>query len=111
VASAADAVAWGAEGVGLLRTEFLYLERENMPDEEEQYQAYSQIADVLGDRPLVIRTLDIGGDKQVPYLPIGNELNPFLGWRAIRLCLDMPELFPHAAARHPARPAWGIASI
>lgn len=93
VRSAAEAVRWGAEGVGLLRTEFLYLERESMPDEEEQYHAYRQIAEALGDRPLVIRTLDIGGDKQVPYLPIGQELNPFLGWRAVRLCLGMPELF------------------
>ncbi|HUT16086.1 MAG TPA: phosphoenolpyruvate--protein phosphotransferase [Anaerolineae bacterium] len=91
--SAELALDFGAEGVGLFRTECLYLNRQSMPSEEEQYQEYRAVADVLGDRPLIIRTLDIGGDKQLPYLDIGQEMNPFLGWRAIRLCLDDPELF------------------
>ncbi len=93
VALAQRVVEYGAEGIGLLRTEFLYLERDSLPDEETQYQAYRAVADVLGDRPLIIRTLDIGGDKQVPYLDLGVEMNPFLGWRAIRISLDRPELF------------------
>jgi len=83
----------GAEGVGLLRTEFLYLERSRLPDEEEQYQAYRSIADVFGDQPIILRTLDIGGDKKLPYLDLPEEMNPFLGVRAIRLCLARPELF------------------
>jgi len=92
-ASAEIALEFGAEGVGLFRTEYLFLNRQNMPTEEEQYRDYRAVADVLGDRPLIIRTLDIGGDKQLPYLDIGQEMNPFLGWRAIRLCLDKPEIF------------------
>ena len=83
----------GAEGVGLLRTEFLYLERNHLPDEEEQYQAYRAIVDGFGDLPVVLRTLDIGGDKELPYLDLPNEINPFLGLRAIRLSLTQPELF------------------
>ncbi len=83
----------GAEGVGLLRTEFLYLERERMPDEEEQYQAYRAILDVFGKLPVILRTLDIGGDKELPYLSLPKEMNPFLGLRAIRLCLARPEIF------------------
>lgn len=83
----------GAEGVGLLRTEFLYLERERMPDEEEQYQAYRAILDVFGELPVILRTLDIGGDKELPYLSLPKEMNPFLGLRAIRLCLARPEIF------------------
>ena len=79
VHSAQIALEWGAEGVGLLRTEFLFLDRTTVPTEEEQYSAYRAIADVMGDRPLIIRTLDIGGDKQVPYLGLAHELNPFLG--------------------------------
>ncbi len=93
VASAREAVAMGAEGVGLLRTEFLFVDRATMPDEEEQYAAYRAIADVLGDRPLIIRTLDIGGDKPLPYLDMPPEANPFLGVRAIRLTLRRPDLF------------------
>ncbi len=93
VASARVALEHGAEGVGLLRTEFLYLDRTAMPSEEEQYAAYRAIADLMGERPLIVRTLDIGGDKQLPYLDIGDELNPFLGWRAIRLSLDKVDLF------------------
>lgn len=83
----------GAEGVGLLRTEFLYLERTSLPTEGEQYEAYRAITDAIGDRPVVLRTLDIGGDKELPYLDLPQEANPFLGLRAIRLCLQRPELF------------------
>jgi phosphotransferase system enzyme I (PtsI) len=82
----------GAEGVGLMRTEFLVLGRATMPDEEEQYRAYKRVVEAFGGKPVVIRTFDIGGDK----LPIGGfptEPNPFLGWRAIRMCLDQPDLF------------------
>jgi phosphotransferase system enzyme I (PtsI) len=92
-ASAEEALEYGAEGVGLFRTEYLFLNRQSIPSEEEQYADYRAVADVLGDRPLIIRTLDIGGDKQLPYLDMGQEMNPFLGWRAIRLCLDSPEIF------------------
>jgi phosphotransferase system enzyme I (PtsI) len=91
--SARAALDFGAEGVGLFRTEYLFLNRQSMPTEEEQYQNYSSVANVLGNRPLIIRTLDIGGDKQLPYLDIGHEMNPFLGWRAIRLCLGSPHIF------------------
>ncbi len=83
----------GAEGVGLLRSEFLYLERKNLPTEEEQYQSYKTIADAFGDRPVILRTLDVGGDKDIPYIDMPEETNPFLGVRAIRLCLMRPELF------------------
>ncbi len=93
VESARVALEYGAEGVGLLRTEFLFFDRHSMPSEGEQYSAYRAVAEVMGQRPLIIRTLDIGGDKQLPYLEIGEELNPFLGWRAIRLCLDLVDLF------------------
>jgi phosphotransferase system enzyme I (PtsI) len=82
----------GAEGVGLMRTEFLVVGRATMPDEEEQYRAYVRVVEAFGGRPVVIRTYDVGGDK----LPVGGfptEPNPFLGWRAIRMCLDEPELF------------------
>ena len=91
--SAETALGFGAEGVGLFRTEYLFLHGQSVPSEEEQYRDYRAVADVMGDRPLVIRTLDIGGDKQLPYLDIGLEMNPFLGWRAIRLCLDNPHIF------------------
>ena len=83
----------GAEGIGLLRTEFLYLDRLTAPDEEEQLTAYDQILDLMGERPVVVRTLDVGGDKELPYLNLGQEANPFLGWRAIRMCLDQPDFF------------------
>jgi len=93
VAGAQLAVESGAEGVGLFRTEFLFLNRTTAPDEEEQYQAYRAVAKILDGRPLIIRTLDAGGDKSIPYLNVEPESNPFLGWRAIRLCLAQPELF------------------
>jgi phosphoenolpyruvate-protein phosphotransferase/dihydroxyacetone kinase phosphotransfer subunit len=93
VAGARLAAENGAEGVGLLRTEFLYLDRATPPSEDEQVAAYAAIADALPGRPVIIRTLDIGGDKPAPYLDMPQELNPFLGWRAIRFCLDQPALF------------------
>jgi len=93
VEGAQEALEAGAEGVGLLRTEFLYLERSHLPDEEEQYHAYRAIADAFGHRPVILRTLDIGGDKELPYLNLPQEMNPFLGVRAIRLCLAQPDLF------------------
>ena len=91
---AQESVKLGGEGVGLLRSEFLYLERTDAPDENEQTQIYSDIAKALGPkRTLVIRTLDVGGDKPLPYLPMPAEENPFLGVRGIRLCLAAPEMF------------------
>ena len=82
-----------AEGVGLFRSEFLYMDSENMPTEEEQFKAYKEVAEKMEDRPVIIRTLDIGGDKDLKYLQLPKESNPFLGYRAIRLCLDNLELF------------------
>jgi phosphotransferase system enzyme I (PtsI) len=93
VASAREALEYAAEGVGLLRTEFLYLERSTVPDEEEQFQAYRTIADLMDQRPVIIRTLDVGGDKPLPYIDLQPEMNPFLGVRAIRLALRRPDLF------------------
>lgn len=96
LATAADAqgaLQAGAEGVGLLRTEFLFQERTEPPSEEEQYAIYRQVAEAMAGRPVVIRTLDIGGDKPAPYLQLPGEANPFLGWRAIRISLAMPEFF------------------
>ena len=90
---AQSALKHGAEGVGLLRTEFLYLDRHEEPNEEEQLAAFDSILDAMEDRPVVVRTIDVGGDKEVPYLDLGVEANPFLGWRAIRMSLDKPELF------------------
>lgn len=87
------ALAAGAEGVGLLRTEFLFQERNTPPDEEEQYTIYRHVARQLQGRPLVIRTLDIGGDKPAPYLALPHEANPFLGWRAIRISLTLGDFF------------------
>ncbi len=93
VADARAAVSAGAEGVGLFRTEFLFLDRRTAPDEEEQFNAYRAAAEAMGGRPVIIRTLDVGGDKPLPYLDLGTEANPFLGWRAIRLCLAQPDFF------------------
>ncbi len=92
-AEAARAVEAGAEGVGLMRTEFLFLNRDTPPTEEEQLDAYTAMTRALNGLPLIIRTLDIGGDKVVPYLSLPKEDNPFLGVRGIRLCLRKPELF------------------
>ncbi len=83
----------GAEGIGLLRTEFLFLERKTAPTEDEQLRAYRQILDNMASCPVVVRTIDVGGDKEIPYLDLGHEDNPFLGWRAIRMCLEQPEFF------------------
>jgi phosphotransferase system enzyme I (PtsI) len=93
VENVAAAQEMGAEGVGLLRSEFLYLERSSLPTEEEQYKSYKAIADAFGSQPVVLRTLDVGGDKEIPYIEMSEEDNPFLGVRAIRLCLARPELF------------------
>jgi phosphocarrier protein FPr len=90
---AAAALERGAEGVGLFRTEFLFLDREAAPNEDEQYEALREVREVMGSRPVVIRTLDIGGDKEAPYLGLAREANPFLGERGIRVCLHRPELF------------------
>jgi multiphosphoryl transfer protein len=93
LSDAQKAVRMGAEGVGLLRTEFLFLDRETAPSEDEQTEVYVAIAKALGpDRPLVIRTLDVGGDKPLPYLPIAKEENPFLGERGVRVGLNRPEV-------------------
>jgi phosphoenolpyruvate-protein phosphotransferase/dihydroxyacetone kinase phosphotransfer subunit len=104
------AVANGAEGVGLLRTEFLFLERDSLPSEEEQVAAYEDLLEPLQGRPLILRTLDVGADKPLPYLPRRPEANPFLGVRGIRLGLDQPELLEtqlraalRVAAAHPLK--------
>ena len=83
----------GAEAIGLYRTEFLYMGRDAFPTEEEQVEAYSAVLKGMEGKPTVVRTLDIGGDKELSYLELPKELNPFLGLRAIRLCLEMPEMF------------------
>lgn len=82
-----------AEAIGLFRSEFLYMSRAKLPTEEEQFEAYKEILIKMGDKPVVIRTLDVGGDKEIPYLKIPKEMNPFLGYRAIRLCLDNTDIF------------------
>jgi phosphoenolpyruvate-protein phosphotransferase len=92
-AEAEQAVDAGAEGIGLLRSEFLFLGREEPPGEDEQFAAYSAMTRALNGLPLIIRTLDVGGDKEVPYLSLPAEQNPFLGVRGIRLCLARPDLF------------------
>ncbi len=104
------AVRNGAEGIGLLRTEFLFLTRETPPSEAEQLTILSEIGDVLGDRPITVRTLDVGGDKEIPYIRLAKEGNPFLGVRAIRMSLSQPDLFRtqlrailRAAARYKIR--------
>ena len=109
-AEAALAVNAGGEGVGLLRTEFLFLQRDRAPSEDEQVDAYTTMVKSLNGLPLIIRTLDIGGDKEVPYMSMPAEQNPFLGERGIRLCLARPELFRtqlraifRAAAAGPVR--------
>lgn len=84
----------GAEGIGLFRTEFLYMGRASFPTEEEQFKAYKEVAETFGSgSPIIIRTLDIGGDKELDYLDLPDEMNPFLGYRAIRLCLDEKDMF------------------
>lgn len=83
----------GAEGIGLFRTEFLYMNRSSLPTEEEQFKAYRQVAENMAPMPVTVRTIDIGGDKNLPYLNMPREENPFLGYRAIRICLDRPQMF------------------
>jgi phosphocarrier protein FPr len=118
VSDAKAAVGYGAEGVGLLRTEFLYLEQIKPPTEEDQLQVYQDIAQTLGERPLIIRTLDVGGDKQIPYLGSTlKETNPFLGVRGIRFCLEHPYLLKtqlrailRASANHHIKVMWPMIS-
>src|ERR671921_567481 len=93
VSEAEGALGWGAEGVGLFRTEFLFMERNELPSEDEQYEAYGAVARAFGDKPVIIRTLDVGGDKDLPGVDQAHEENPFLGWRGIRMSLDTPDLF------------------
>jgi phosphoenolpyruvate-protein phosphotransferase (PTS system enzyme I) len=83
----------GGEGVGLYRTEFLYMDATALPPEDDQFEAYKTVLEKMGKRPVVVRTLDIGGDKELSYLPFPHEMNPFLGYRAIRLCLDRTDIF------------------
>ncbi|MFD2761451.1 phosphoenolpyruvate--protein phosphotransferase [Lentibacillus juripiscarius] len=83
----------GGEGIGLYRTEFLYMGKNQLPSEEEQYKAYKTVLEKMGDKPVVVRTLDIGGDKELSYLDLPDELNPFLGFRAIRFCLENEHIF------------------
>ncbi|GHF94623.1 phosphoenolpyruvate-protein phosphotransferase [Deinococcus piscis] len=87
------ALEYGAEGVGLYRTEFLYMAQDRLPTEEEQFAAYRQVLEGMAGKPVIIRTLDIGGDKAAPYLNLPEEENPFMGFRAIRLCLARPDIF------------------
>jgi phosphotransferase system enzyme I (PtsI) len=89
----AAVIAHGAEGVGLFRTEFLFINRESLPTEEEQLKVYREVAAALKPQPVIIRTLDLGGDKFSSHLQIAKEMNPFLGWRAIRFCLAQPDVF------------------
>lgn len=93
VDDARQALEYGAEGVGLFRTEYFFLDRDSLPSEDEQYAVYRAVVEVMGERPLVIRTLDIGGDKAVPYLGFAEEQNPFLGWRAFRMINEHPDVF------------------
>ncbi|MBD1559160.1 phosphoenolpyruvate-protein phosphotransferase PtsI [Vibrio sp. S9_S30] len=82
----------GGEGVGLYRTEFLFMDRNALPTEEEQYQAYKEVAEAMHGEPVIIRTMDIGGDKDLPYMDLPKEMNPFLGWRAVRISLDRRDI-------------------
>ena len=88
----------GAEGVGLYRTEFLFMDRDSLPSEEEQFQAYKAVAEAVGSQAVIVRTMDIGGDKDLPYMNLPKEENPFLGWRAVRIAMDRKEIL-HAQLR------------
>ena len=92
-AEAQVALESSAEGIGLFRTEFLFMDRPSLPDEEEQYKAYAEVAEAMAGKEVIIRMLDVGGDKDIPYLQMEKEENPFLGCRAIRYCLKHPEVF------------------
>jgi phosphotransferase system enzyme I (PtsI) len=89
----ADALKQGADGVGLFRSEFLYMSSDHLPTEDEQFEAYKKAVVGMQGKPVVVRTLDIGGDKPLNYLPLPEEMNPFLGYRAIRICLHRPDIF------------------
>ncbi|MGE7622867.1 phosphoenolpyruvate--protein phosphotransferase [Viridibacillus sp. NPDC096237] len=88
-----NVLANGGDGIGLFRTEFLYMDRQELPSEEEQFTAYKTVLEKMGSKPTVVRTLDIGGDKELPYLKLEHEMNPFLGHRAVRLCLEQQDIF------------------
>ena len=88
----------GGEAIGLYRTEFLYMGRNELPSEEEQFESYKAVLEGMNGKPVVVRTLDIGGDKELPYLNLPKEMNPFLGFRAIRLCLEEQDIIPYAIA-------------
>ena len=90
---AEGAVANGAEGIGLYRTEFLYMDSADFPTEDEQYDAYKAVLEAMDGKPVIVRTMDIGGDKELPYLELPEEMNPFLGYRAIRISLDQQDMF------------------
>jgi len=90
---AEHAISQGAEGIGLYRTEFFFMNRNDLPSEDEQYEAYAHVARACGEKPVVIRTLDLGGDKFASSLNIPKEMNPFMGWRAIRMCLERTDIF------------------
>ncbi len=98
VRDAASADRNGAEGIGLYRTEFLFMDRDALPDEEEQFQAYKAVVEAVGSQSVIVRTMDIGGDKDLPYMNLPKEENPFLGWRAIRIAMDRTEIL-HAQLR------------
>jgi len=101
----------GAEGVGLYRTEFLYMDRDALPSEEEQFQAYKEVIEKMAPKAVIIRTLDIGGDKKLAYLEMPDEMNPFLGWRAIRMCLDRPQILKTQLRAILRASAYGNAKI
>lgn len=90
---AKKAVECDGEGIGLFRTEFLFMDRDTIPTEEEQFEAYKSVAETMKGKPVIIRTLDIGGDKEIPYLGLEKEDNPFLGYRAIRFCLQRTDIY------------------
>ena len=83
----------GADGIGLYRTEFLFMDNDRLPTEDEQFEAYKEVAERLEGKPVTIRTMDIGGDKALPYMKLPHEENPFLGYRALRVCLDRKDMF------------------
>ena len=87
-----EAIRYGAEGIGLLRTEFMYTDRDSMPTEEELFEIFLKIGELMEDKPIIVRTLDVGCDKPLPYMRMPEEANPFLGWRGIRLTLDKPSI-------------------
>ncbi len=109
LADISSSLSFGAEGIGLYRTEFPFMARDRFPGEEEQYQVYRQILESFHPRPVTLRTLDVGGDKSLPYFPI-HEDNPFLGWRGIRISLDHPEIFM-VQIRAMLRASAGLANL